>query len=112
MRGGGLFHIHKRKRAGKTLDPYPSSTFWIRALDQIAIAAGIIGPAMTIPQIWRIFYFQMAAGVSVLSWMSYTIIDIPFIIYGIAHKNKLILFTYILWFIANALVTIGAVMYQ
>jgi len=104
--------MHRRKRGNKTLEPYPSPHIWVRILDNAAIAAGIIGPVMTLPQIWQIYHFQNAAGVSALSWFSFAVLDIPFILYGIAHKNKLILVTYILWFVVNLAVAAGAVMYR
>lgn len=112
MKGIALYHIHKRKRGARGLEPYPSPKLWVRLLDRVAIAAGIIGPIMTIPQIWQIYYFQHAADVSALSWMSYAILDIPFILYGIIHKNKMILVTYILWFIVNVTVVVGVVIYR
>ena len=107
---GSLLHIHRRQRS-KKLEPYPSPRFWMRVLDRLAISAGIIGPAMTIPQIWQIYYFQNATGVSAISWGTYTLLNTVFIAYGIAHKNTLIFVTYSLWIIVNATVTIGAILY-
>lgn len=112
MKGIALHHIDKRKRGGKTLEPYPSPNRWIRLLDKAAIAAGIMGPVMTIPQIWQIFYFHNATGVSALSWGSFMLLDIPFILYGLAHKNNLIFFTYTFWFAVNLTVAAGAIMYR
>ncbi|MBI5003974.1 hypothetical protein HZC00_02685 [Candidatus Kaiserbacteria bacterium] len=112
MKGGVLHHINRRKRASKALDPYPSPHPWIRFLDITAIAAGIIGPIMTIPQIWEIYYFHSAGSVSVFSWTAFATLDIPFIIYGFVHKNTVIKITYIGWIMVNTTVAIGAVIYQ
>lgn len=112
MKGVALYHIHRRKRGAQALEPYPSPRLGVWLLDKVAIAAGIIGPVMTIPQIWQIFYFHSAMGVSALSWAAFAFLDIPFILYGIVHKNGLILVTYTLWVIANIAVTAGAIMYH
>ena len=103
-------HIHQRKREG-SLEPYPSGRAGVRWLDRAAIAAGILGPIMTLPQIYQIFYFHNAAGVSVLSWLAFGILDVPFILYGKVHKDKLIFVTYVLWFLANMTVALGAIIY-
>jgi MtN3 and saliva related transmembrane protein len=105
-------HLHRRKRRAKNTEPFPSPSFRIRMLDRIAIAAGIIGPVMTLPQIYDIYSTHSAAGVSALSWLAFGLLDIPFILYGVVHRDRLILVTYILWCIANFAVAIGAIIYH
>jgi MtN3 and saliva related transmembrane protein len=105
-------HIHRRKRRAAGTEPYPSRSFYLRTLDNVAIIAGIIGPIMTVPQIYDIFSSHSAAGVSGLSWLAFGILDIPFILYGIAHHDRLILVTYILWCTANLTVAFGAIYYH
>ena len=112
MKGIVSYHIERRRRGAKNLEQYPSPNFWIRFLDKIAVAAGVVGPLMTVPQIWQIFYFHNAGEVSVLSWAAFGLLDIPFILYGIVHKNRLILVTYILWCMANLTVAVGAIIYH
>jgi uncharacterized protein with PQ loop repeat len=105
-------HLNRRKRRGVNTEPYPSRSFSLRLLDRIAIVAGIIGPLMTLPQIYQIYNFHSASGVSALSWIAFGLLDIPFILYGIAHRDRLILMTYILWCTANFTVGIGAIIYH
>ena len=105
----GLIHRHRKmKTQSQNLDKGP----WIKVLEKLTLGAGIIGPLMTIPQIFDIYYRHNAAGVSVLSWMAFGILDIPFLLYGFAHKDKPIIVTYILWFIANMTVAIGVLLYR
>ncbi len=66
---------------------------------------------MTVPQIVLIYGTHDAAGVSVLSWAAYALLDVPWIVYGIVHKERLIACTYILWFLANTAVALGALVY-
>lgn len=137
MKAGGLQHINKRKRVKKTLgflseiegigdktlkkirlkgfknfEVYPSNKFWIRALDKSLVFIATIGPLTTIPQIWKIFATQSAAGISIFSWASWAILDLPWIFYGILHKDKPIIIAYTLWLITNLAVVIGALLYS
>lgn len=108
---GVLHHLHLRKRGAKNTEPFPSNNIGIKLLDRAAIVAGITGPAMTLPQIYQIFALHNATGVSAFSWAAFAILDIPFIIYGLVHKDRLITVTYILWLVANLTVAFGAVFY-
>ena len=107
----GLHHIHLRKRHASGVEPYPANSVWKRALDRVVLAVGVIGPLMTVPQILKIYLSQDAAGVSVLSWGMFALLDIPWILYGFVHRDRPIFITYTLWLIMNALVFAGAIKY-
>ncbi len=107
----GLIHRHKHKRK-RLPTPRGMSPFWKAFLDRVTLVAGILGPIMVIPQIYKIFSTHEAIGVSALSWAAFALLDIPFIAYGMLHKDRPIVTTYTLFFIANALVTLGAVLYH
>lgn len=100
-----------RKRVHKSLEPYPARTFGKRLLDFVIYAVGIAGPVMTIPQIVLIFSARQAAGVSAVAWFAWALMDIPWIIYGLVHREPPIAFTYTLWFLGNFIVAMGAVIY-
>ena len=104
-------HLHLRKRISKGLEPYPARSSWKRVLDKVIYAVGIIGPIMSIPQILLIYMTRDATGVAPLTWLSWAILNIPWILYGLAHKERPIVITYCLWFLCNMLVFIGAVLY-
>lgn len=80
-------------------------------LDKAVYGAGIVGPIMTIPQIVLIYIGQDATGVSPLSWFTWGLLDIPWIIYGIAHRERPIILTYSLWLLCNGVVFVGAILY-
>ena len=107
----GLRHLHLRKRQGNDYEPYPARGFWLRFLDHLVLVVGIIGPVATIPQILKIYLTQNAAGVSALSWGTWALLDIPWILYGLAHRERPIAITYILWCTANTLVFVGVLLY-
>ncbi|MDB5188106.1 MAG: hypothetical protein JWO50_626 [Candidatus Kaiserbacteria bacterium] len=104
----GLFHIHKRKRSGL----YPARQWNMRLLDRVVYVAGIIGPLSTIPQIYKIFAFHNASGVSISTWAICAVLDIPWIFYAIAHKSRPLFVCYMLWLICNTIIAVGAILYS
>ena len=74
-------------------------------------AVGILGPIMTIPQILLIYISRDASGVAAISWFMWTLFAIPWILYGLVHRERPIVITYLLWFFTNMIVFIGAVLY-
>ena len=106
-----LHHLHIRKRLSKSLEPYPARSGWKRLLDKAVYGVGILGPVMTIPQIALIYVGRDATGVAPESWFMWAIFDIPWILYGFAHKERPIVVTYTLWMLANLAVGIGAILY-
>jgi uncharacterized protein with PQ loop repeat len=101
-----------RKRGHKKLEPFPASTFWMRFLDSVVLVVGVIGPLTTIPQILLIYTTHQATGVAATSWFGPAILDIPWILYGIAHRERAIVITYSLWLVMNTMVGVGAVLYH
>ena len=106
-----MLHLHLRKRMTDAVEPYPARTFGKRFLDVAVYVAGILGPAMSLPQVILVYVGQDVAGISVISWFGWAILDIPFIIYGFAHKERPIIVTYTLWMIINLSVAIRAIIY-
>jgi uncharacterized protein with PQ loop repeat len=109
--GQGLHHLNKRKRVHKKLQKYPHPRRWIRLLDRILLVVAIVGPMAMIPQLWQIYFYRDATGVSVFSFLMFAIFNVFWIGYGMAHKERPILLTYFLWFTMNLAVAIGALIY-
>jgi len=112
MNSTGLHHINKRKRANSNLKPYPNQDPFVRFLDKLLLFIAVAGPIMSIPQILKVWVDKATSGVSILSFSLFAIFDIPWIVYGIIHKEKPILIAYILWFIANLSIVIGVRLYS
>src|SRR3989344_8886707 len=102
-------HLHLRKRIYKSLEPYPARTFWKRILDRSVFLVGVIGPIMTIPQIMLIYVGRNATGVSPVSWFAWALLDIPWILYGLVHREPPIILSYSLWLFCNLVVFFGAI---
>jgi hypothetical protein len=54
----------------------------------------------------------MAIGVAAPSWFGPALLDIPWILYGIMHREKAIVITYTLWLVMNTTVGVGAILYH
>lgn len=107
-----LHHLHLRKRAsGRAEHSYPAQTPGVKLLDVVIKIVAVISPAMMIPQILLIYTEKNADGIAPLSWFAFALFNIPWIIYGIVHKEKPLVLMYILWFICNVLVFTGALLY-
>ncbi len=104
-------HQHIRKRIYKNLEQFPSPDSKKYFLDKLIYIVGVLGPLSTIPQIYTIFIEKNAAGVSVATWLIYFLFSVIWIVYGVVHKEKVIILTYSLWFVMNGLVALGAIIY-
>ena len=107
----GIHHIHKRKRAHDKLKAYPHSKKWIRFLDKFLLVVAVLSPLVTLPQILKIYVEQNSSGVSALIWGLFAFFNIPWIVYGVVHKDKPISIGYSLWFVTNVVIAVGALIY-
>lgn len=92
-------------------EPYPAQRLWLRVLDKTVLVVGTVGPLMTLPQILLIYTTHNATGVSPISWGAWAMLDLPWVIYGLAHRDIAIMLTYTLWCVMNITVCVGAVLY-
>jgi uncharacterized protein with PQ loop repeat len=106
-----IHHIHQRKRQHQ-LSTYPHPVPWVRFLDQLLVGVAIIAPLMVIPQIYMIISTKSAIGVSPLTWGLFALFNIPWLVYGIVHKEKPIIIGYILWLLVNSTVVILTLIYS
>lgn len=111
MIGGGIHHLNRRKRVHKKLEAYPHKNKWINLLDRFLMVVAVFGPLIALPQILQIYLSRNAAGVSSLSWGLYAFFNLPWIAYGIVHREKPIIIGYSLWFVTNLIVLFGSLIY-
>lgn len=107
----GLHHFHKGKRIYQKHEKYPHPEKWKRFFDRCIYIVGVFGPIMTIPQLIKIWVEKNAVGVSIVSWSGYLIAAIFWLIYGVIHKEKPIIFTYSLWIVFDIFIVIGVFLY-
>ncbi|MBT5022229.1 hypothetical protein HOK51_01350 [Candidatus Woesearchaeota archaeon] len=104
-------HIHRRKRLHVNHEKYPHPNKLKNFMDKAVYATGIIGPIMTFPQLVKIWIHQNASGISVISWITYLLTAVVWLIYGIIHKEKPIILTYSIWIILDMFIVIGILIY-
>jgi len=106
-----IHHLHKRKRVHQKLEPYPHPDKTKRFVDRLVYISVFLGPIMTVPQVMTIWIEQNASGVSLVSWIAYTLISIPWFVYGILHKDSPITISSILWVVLGVPIIIGIYLY-
>ena len=107
----GLHHLHVRERVHENLELYPHPNKWKNFMDRLIFFVGAVGPLMTIPQVMKIWVDKNAAGVSLISWTTYLVTEIIWIIYGIMHKEKPIIITYTMWVLLDIMIVVGIILY-
>lgn len=82
-----------------------------KQVERFALAAGIIQPFITLPQIIAIYANQSAVDVSLLTWLGYLIFGIIFLVYGAIFRLRPIFYGQILWVIMQTITVIGILVY-
>jgi len=100
-----LRHIHKRKHPKLLKYPHPDPK--IRFLDNTVLIFSAALPLMSLPQAYTIWILKNTEGVSLMTWLAFTVLAIPFIFYGFVHKVKPMIVTNILWVLISASILIG-----
>ena len=96
---GGLHHLHIRQRLARGLEPFPARSVWKRLLDRTMLIVAVLSPLALLPQTVRIFADGNASGLSLPTWVSLTLINVLWTVYGFAHRDKPI-------FIASSLIAL------
>ena len=107
----GEQHIHQRIRIHKLHQKYPHPNPKIAFLDKTCMVVAVVMPLTVIPQIYKIFYYQIATGVSLLMWILYSILCVPMLIYGLVHKVKPIVVLNFFWLIMQVIVIVGVLIF-
>lgn len=87
-------------------------TPYIVLLNKTTFIAGIVGPLTVLPQIYSIFTSHSAQGVSLATWALIFVVTFPWILYGIAHRDKSIIISFTLWEVVNLAVVAGVLLYR
>ncbi len=106
-----IHHYHVRKRVFHKDEPYPHPDRFKRLLDRSVYFVGVIGPIMTLPQLYMIWHNQNAEGVSIWTWGAYGFVSVFWFLYGTLHDEKPIVFTYSFWILVHAFVITGIILY-
>ena len=82
-----------------------------KTLDRLTYITGILLPILTIPQAYSVLIQQQTAGVSLVTWSFYLLSSALFAIFGVIHKQKLLIVTYIPFVIVESAIVLGLLIY-
>ena len=83
-----------------------------KLIDQMMLVASVVHPLSATPQVFKIYATQSAEGVSLLTWMSFMILGLIFLAYGISHGLKPYILAQVLWLIIDFMIVLGILMYS
>ncbi len=107
-----LHHLSVRKRIHQKHEPFPHPDKWKRFIDKLIYPIGILGPIMGIPQLIHIYGDKNVEGLTLSTWLLWSIINSFWLLYGFVHKEKPIIITNIMWLMMNVSVVIGILLYR
>ncbi len=80
-------------------------------VDRLTYVAAVVEPFFLYPQALQIFRHGDASGISIPSWIAIDFFTATWIWYALVHKQRMIFIYQALFFIANSLILVGAIMY-
>lgn len=78
-------------------------------MDWLIYGVAILSPVMTMPQLIQIWVDKNVAGVSLLTWSSYTVFAGFWLLYGLIHKEKPIILANIMSGTLNIIIVVGII---
>lgn len=105
MQGHG-HHISIQKRAD------PSQSVSNILLNEFAYVLGIVGPFVSLPQLYSVWIEHDTSGVSILSWTAFALLSMFWCYYGLRHREKPLIISQALWTVMNFLVVAGVLIYR
>jgi uncharacterized protein with PQ loop repeat len=85
---------------------------WQWWFDASITYGGLIGSLVTLPQVLEIWVHHNASGVSLFSWVGYTLGALMWLMYGIIHKERPIIFAYILGLPMALAIVVGILIFK
>ena len=76
----------------------------VRWLDNFVLLVAIAAPLTNIPQILELLRTRSAGSVSLASWVLFSLISVPWLAYGMAHKDRQIFWSSAIWLFADLIV--------
>ena len=88
--------------------PRPSSA---SALEKVLRGLSVFTMLMTVPQVLTVWIGRDAAGVSLVSWLSYLAAACLWFVYGFQKRDKTIYLACIGWIVLDAAIAAGVIMH-
>ena len=104
-----LHHLDIRKRIYKKKEKFPYYTRFGRLVDKAVYLSAIILPLINIPQLYRIWLTRDVTGISLISWIGFSLFSMVWVTYGVLHKEKPIIFLNAGLFIIQVLIVVSVI---
>lgn len=75
--------------------------------EKFMVVFAILEPIATIPQILQVWVNHNTSGVSLFTWIFYSVTTFVWLAYGVSIKDKPLMLSSIFWFLSQVLVVIG-----
>jgi uncharacterized protein with PQ loop repeat len=106
-----LHHLNIRKRIHQKHEPFPHPDRFKRFIDYSVVAIGFLTTVLTVPQVMKIWIEQNVSGVSPITWASFLLYSVFFLIYGIIHKARNIIIIYSVWTFFDFIIVLGVLLH-
>ena len=107
----GMKHLNDRIRKGEQAEAELEKRLHLIWLDRLTFGVGILGPFTALPQLWLIISTQSSAGVSLWTWLLSIFTSLIWTAYGLAHREKAIIVSGILWLILEVGIVFAIIIY-
>lgn len=78
-----------------------------KVIDRLIYSAAILYPAMSLPQIYKIFNSKSANDLSLYSYVLFMIFEVIFLFYGLKYQLKPIVTAATLWLVVYTVIIFG-----
>jgi len=95
----------------KEIKEHKKNNKFKKIMNKMIYGIALIWPVLTLPQVWMVRVQKNASWLSLFTWTAYVVSPTLWLIYGVLHKEKAIIFSNILWITVDIAVLIGAIIY-
>ena len=82
-----------------------------KLITQLVLILAVVEPLMTLPQVYEVWVRHQTAGVSLITWIFFTIAAATWLVYGITIKNTPLIVSGSLWVLLESFVVVGLLIY-
>lgn len=103
----GWNHFHNNYKLPNDQSPLLRDPRFQKFINGSVYAIGILGVSATIPQILKIWVEREAEGVSLVTWIGFTISACFWLAYGLIHRDKAIVLSSSCALVADLMIVTG-----
>lgn len=81
------------------------------SVDTLAYFVSLLSLVFTLDQVRIVWVEHEVSGISLLSWVFYTISAFVWFYYGVVHKDKVLVVTNVLWTVFSLFVVVGILIF-